>query len=339
MHRSRKSGFTLIELLVVIAIIALLMALLLPALQRVREAGYSSNCRNNLAQLGKATHTYHNDFGHFPTYFGLATANNGSVQPGANRSAPFGSWFLHLLPYMDQRSLHEQIAADCADASLGMPGGLTGPYNQDFCGTPQPACQQTQIPQNGGHTRTGCAAGTGGCASGYTRRSIWVSQFQIMTYKPLQCPSDPTIPRVGSTWGTTSYLANWQAFTDGRGGSAYSMPVTMQQIQDGPSYTIFYAEGYGSCDGLVRIALYSWFYHNFGFDNQARPNTLMFQVRPDNISGSANGCDNWRAQTPHFNMNVFMGDGGARSIRNGITQTTWDRLMLPRDNQPITEDY
>jgi prepilin-type N-terminal cleavage/methylation domain-containing protein len=95
MNRNRRPcrrAFTLIELLVVIAIIAILMALLLPAVQKVREAANKMTCANNLKQMGIACHAYHNDYSTLPP---SRLANN------------YATWCVMIQPYIEQQGLYK----------------------------------------------------------------------------------------------------------------------------------------------------------------------------------------------------------------------------------------
>jgi prepilin-type N-terminal cleavage/methylation domain-containing protein/prepilin-type processing-associated H-X9-DG protein len=101
-----RRAFTLIELLVVIAIIALLMALLLPAIQKVREAANRMKCGNNLHNIGIATHMYFNDYARLPPG-GKFFNDNFSI--GGDCHFNKGSWLVRILPYMEGDTIHKDI--------------------------------------------------------------------------------------------------------------------------------------------------------------------------------------------------------------------------------------
>jgi len=101
--RKRRDGFTLIELLVVIAIIAVLIGLLLPAVQKVREAANRMQCSNNLKQIGLAEHGYHDAYNKFTCSWDYEPPKAG-VRP----TAVSHSWCVYLLPYLEQTPLYNQ---------------------------------------------------------------------------------------------------------------------------------------------------------------------------------------------------------------------------------------
>src|SRR5437764_894500 len=97
----RRRGFTLIELLVVIAIISILMALLLPAIQKVREAANRMKCASNMRQFGLACHSFHESRKRLPP--------GGSFKDGNLWEGDTGNWLVWTLPFVEQGGLYDDI--------------------------------------------------------------------------------------------------------------------------------------------------------------------------------------------------------------------------------------
>lgn len=133
---SLKCGFTLVELLVVIAIIGILIGMLLPAVQQVREAARRVSCANNIRQLGLAAHNYESAFGHFPP---------GVVDNDDDLTDALHSGMVYLLPFVEQNNLY-----DLYDFSTDWKSDNNAPLAETRIDVFQCASNDSQVVQDGG---------------------------------------------------------------------------------------------------------------------------------------------------------------------------------------------
>jgi prepilin-type N-terminal cleavage/methylation domain-containing protein len=199
----RRLGFTLIELLVVIAIIGVLIALLLPAVQKVREAANRTQCANNLKQIGLAIHNFHDTYGAFPNqgnqwWNGISFDGSGTPQNYRYQTA---GWGFQILPFIEQDALYK--TSDMLDSAgnftidpmVALNGGNVARLGPAFQGDSHMAgtlngtfCVDYRIGTKGNPGRWGAARAT-----------------PIKTY---YCPSRRAVaPYTGTPTGLTDYVA------------------------------------------------------------------------------------------------------------------------------------
>lgn len=201
-----KRGFTLIELLVVIAIIAVLIGLLLPAVQKVREAAARSSCQNNLKQIGLAMHSFHDTNGQLPMMYRAGTGER------------FG-WGTMLLPFIEQAALYQQLGSP-PPFSTGADGTMTNTaltrtkINTYLC----PSDEQTGTGTNPAYGNYGksnyVVAGTGSQSAGgpgisaYDGTQVRITDIRDGTSNQIMAGERDTILNRGAIWPGRS-TASW----------------------------------------------------------------------------------------------------------------------------------
>jgi len=301
LFRDRR-GFTLIELLVVIAIIAILIGLLLPAVQKVREAAARAKCSNNLKQWGLAMHNYHDVNGKFPL---------GSQNPGGLRQ----TWVMYVWAYMEQTALAQKN--DFTQPFYNPPGTIGNTLN-GLCGqhVPQYLCPSD--------------TGTIDQSVGYYQRTRgnYMVNWGNALYDDTRPP--PTGTAVPQNFGPFYHLGGIRA-TPGT--------VTFANITDGTSNTLLLSESLIAIiasdndwrgdihndDGVFR-------FHTVITPNSTAPDlissTTYFTPNNDPLMPVALGSpQRAAARSRHIGgVNASLCDGSIRFYRNSISNTTWAAL-------------
>jgi prepilin-type N-terminal cleavage/methylation domain-containing protein len=333
----RSRAFTLIELLVVIAIIGVLIGLLLPAVQKVREAANRIKCSNNLKQIGLATHAYENTFETLPP---LWTCN---FTPWPNRD--FASGFYFLLPYIEQQALYNS-GASATNSDQANSGYIH--YSSYQGGAGGPAVATAIIP-------------TYICPADTTDPGLHTDPSTGTTYAPGNYAGnvmvyDPSLPKsllkaMPDGTSNTIMLGHRLQICDGT--NLGNNPVTTDwaaeprdtgtiHVEPGFGYANYYAANPGSispnCNGTSAANVNT--VNGFGVTNSGPNFTSSSSSLPFQLAPPQGGCL-WDALvSPHTGaMIVGLGDGSVRNVSASVTSTTWKNACTPNDGAVLGSDW
>jgi prepilin-type N-terminal cleavage/methylation domain-containing protein len=352
-----RAGFTLIELLVVIAIIGILISLLLPAVQKIREAAARTENANNMKQIGLAAHNLHGAQNRMPNYYMYLNPSPLSWKfyggPPAD-GAVSGTWTFDLLPYLEQDNVYQASYGDLLyDYSYKQTyNGVTTTY-------PNPPAPPVDLKING-------------YSAGKVKTKL----------KSYLSKSDPTADQVDSP---ACYLANTSvmgySYVYGAN-TSYKYPFTLGKITDGTSNTLLLAEGYAKCSGSTTYdyskyygpgsyykytnnASRVWNYDNLIYHSEA---VITYQPKPYVYDYTSTGttyayfyshydsktqktvpfqekppvdqCDAGSAQsTTSGGLLVGLCDGSVRIVSPNISITTWNAALTPQSGDQLGSDW
>ncbi|OAI39062.1 hypothetical protein AYO40_06135 [Planctomycetaceae bacterium SCGC AG-212-D15] len=305
----------------VIAIIGVLIGLLLPAVQRVREAANRAKCANNLKQIGLALHNFHDTNGVFPPQFGYVNATG---------QGDFGTLFFFLLPHIEQAGLWNAAYIQTTDTALQSANGYT-PYPPSVPYYRQAGTHDSRFTVGGQEVKTYICPSDVSQAEVLPRwgwaGSSYASNFQIFGAN-LTAPFGPSC----TSWYTPSNLQTWE-------GAAH-LPGS---IPDGTSNTVMVAEKYGNCFSPPGNYHGGSMWARWDCADDFQPAfaiwvtgpASMFQVQPEPHDTSA--CNPAVASTPHAAMNVCFADGSVHALASSLSANIWWSLSTPNGGEPITD--
>jgi prepilin-type N-terminal cleavage/methylation domain-containing protein/prepilin-type processing-associated H-X9-DG protein len=317
--RNARGGFTLIELLVVIAIIAILIGLLLPAVQKVRDAAARMQCQNNLKQIGLALHNYHDVYGSFPA---------GSVykKVGGNWNY-YDTWTISILPFLEQQNLYNLY-------NPALPNATPDSVSPNMATLRQSLLKVYNCPADPLQLNTPLTPESGPGGSGLPG---------IPLYMPGSYRCVAGADWGGTDWGTdqggpnenwddatqVSWLMSF--FSGDRGvlhatGTGGAAPERIATVTDGTSNTLMVGE-YVTKTHPSRRTFWAYAYtsYNESCVTFAQSRTLLpdFDLCVKTPPGGSNQCKRaWGSLHTGYMLNFLMCDGSVRGISSSVDMIT-----------------
>jgi len=310
----KRRGFTLIELLVVIAIIAILIALLVPAVQKVREAAARTQTNNNLKQCGLAVHNYHDTYRTLPDAFNIG----GIYSSGTGMSM----WF-HLLPYVEADNIYKNTTAAIQQGSV-VPAynAPSDPYNSDNTGVVNFAANVRVF----AHQTIGPAQANATTATGLTPVTIPTPSATV------RITSGMTLSRIVD--GTTNVLMLVTKYSDCNSKSTRYYDPPTAGISTFPT-----KPANGTTGGFFGTGSYS----TAAARGPIATKTMMFQITPRNDADTNAGCINDNALFGHAfgagGLSAALCDASVKNISPTMTPSTFSKAIAPGDQLPLGAEW
>jgi len=303
----RRGAFTLIELLVVIAIIAILIGLLLPAVQKVRDAAARMQTSNSLKQMSLGFHNFHDARGFLPGYY-MYDPYKYDVSTGTTiYEWTYGPWSWWLLPYVEQDNVFK--AGNSTQSGTGYIY-----YYKNYAGQggtnqmPIPVYINAQDPTDHVNGMFG-----GSAVMGFSANSELLPYSQVYDYN----------------YGTS------------RSKGISGARTKLNGITDGASNTVMIAERWAVCylyTVTPTSTTRSGTYPNYTTSVSNYYGTYFSRTTPIE-SPPGKDCDNLKLQARNGIMQVALADGSVRGVNQSISAITWQNAVNPFDGQALGSDW